>query len=85
MAGDSPGQVYDGETPLSDDDFTDEATAVTIHFTGFSIGQCEGISHYEWAVGTDWTGEEELENVMEFTERGIVVTDITTGTGYAQV
>ena len=76
--------VYDGEDPtLIDIDYTNEATAVTVHFSGFSSTRCGGVSHYEWAVGEGWE-EEHRETVMEFTERGIVV-DGSTGSGYAQV
>ena len=76
--------VYDGEDlALIDVDYTDEATAVTVHFSGFSSTRCGGVSHYEWAVGEGWE-EGRQETVMEFTERGIVV-NWSTGSGYAQV
>lgn len=79
-----PGIVYDGEGPgMIDVDYTDETTAVTAHFSSFSSTRCGGVSRYEWAVGEGW-GEGELETVMRFTVKGIVV-DETTGSGYAQV
>ncbi len=80
--GDTSGTVYDGDrTGSLDFDFTDETTAITMHFDGFSSQSCGGISRYEWAVGV---GEEEREQILPFTEQGIVVTG-TGGSGYAQV
>ena len=84
VTGDTPGQVYDGENPaLIDVDYTDEASAVTIHFDGFWTSVCGGVSHYEWSIGTSWE-EGEMESIMSFTERGIV-SDAATSSGYAQV
>ena len=84
VAGDVSGVVYDGEDPgLIDTDYTDEATAVTAHFSGFLSTRCGGVARYEWAVGVGWE-EGERENLMEFTERGIVM-DGHSGSGYAQV
>ena len=78
------GRVYDGEDPaLIDVDYTDETTAVTVHFDGFSTTRCGGVLRYEWAVGEGWS-EELQQTVMKFTERGIVV-DTNSGSGYAQV
>ena len=76
------GRVYDGEDPaLIDSDYTDEATAVTVHFDGFSTTRCGGVLHYQWAVGEG--SESDLQQtVMEFTERGIVIDG---SFGYAQV
>ena len=85
MAGDVSGRVYDGEDPaLIDVDYTDEATAVTVHFAGFRSSQCGGLSHFQWAVGEGWEGEQR-ESLMTFTDRGIVVVDAASGGGYAQV
>ena len=82
--GDSAGVVYDGEDPASlDIDYTDELTAVTAHFSGFSSQSCGGLVRYEWAVGVEEEGEGR-EAVMPFTNVGIVVIG-TNGTGYAQV
>ena len=84
MAGDVSGRVYDGEDPgLIDVDYTDEATAVTVHFAGFLSSQCGGLSQFLWAIGEGWEGEKR-ESVMEFTDKGVVV-DTATGLGYAQV
>lgn len=84
MAGDVSGRVYDGENPdLIDVDYTDEATAVTVHFVGFLSSQCGGFSQFLWAIGEGWEGEKR-ESVMEFTDRGMVV-DTATGFGHAQV
>lgn len=78
------GKVFDGENPaLIDADYTDEATAVTVHFDGFSTTRCGGVLRYEWAVGDGWR-EGEQETVMRFTDRGIVVNS-NGGSGYAQV
>ena len=79
-------RVSDGEDPdLIDVDYTDEATAVTVHFDGFSGSRCGGMSRYEWAVGEGWEEEEEQQTIMSFTERGLVVVNGTSGSGYAQV
>ena len=76
--------MYDGEDPqLTDTDYTDEATAITAHFSGFASSRCGGVYRYEWAVGEEWEGEGR-ESVMGFTSSGIVVTG-TNGSGYAQV
>ena len=81
----SGSRVYDGEDPgLIDVDYTDEATAVTIQFSGFVSFQCGGLSHFQWAVGEGWEGEER-DSVLELTDRGLVVLDIASGLGYAQV
>ena len=80
---DSAGVVYDGEDPgLLDIDYTDELTAITAHFFGFSSQSCGGLVRYEWAVGVESEGVGR-ETVMPFTDRGIVVG--ANGTGYAQV
>ena len=85
VAGDVSGRVYDGEDPaLIDVDYTDEATAVTVHFAGFRSSRCGGLSHFQWAVGEGWEGEQR-ESLMTFTDRGIVVVDAASGGGYAQV
>lgn len=82
--GDVAGTVADGDTPGSLDlDFTDETKAVTMHFDGFSSQSCGGIARYEWAVGLGEAGEER-EEILPFTEEGVVVTG-TGGSGYAQV
>ena len=82
--GDTPGTVYDGENPgLIDVDYTDEATAITAHFSGFVTARCGGMPRFEWAVGEGW-GDGERESIMAFTERGIVQTE-EFGSGYAQV
>lgn len=65
-----------------DIDYTDEFTAVTAHFSGFSSQSCGGLVRYEWAVGVEEEGEGR-ESVMPFTNTGIVIG--TNGTGYAQV
>ena len=81
--GDSAGVVYDGEDPgLLDTDYTDELTAITAHFSGFSSQSCGGVVRYEWAVGVESEGVGR-ETVMPFTDTGIVVG--ANGTGYAQV
>lgn len=82
--GDNAGVVFDGEDPdFVDTDYTDEVTAITAHFNGFSSQLCGGISRYEWAIGE---GSEPLrrESVLPFTSKGIVALS-SPGTGYAQV
>ena len=69
---------------MIDVQFTDEATAVTAHFSGFSSTRCGGVVYYEWAVGEGW-GDGERESVMSFTEKGVVVEDPSSGSGYVQV
>ncbi len=82
--GDAAGVVTDGDKPGSlDIDFTDETTAITMHFYGFSSQSCGGISQYEWAIGLEDEGQKR-EEVLPFTDYGIVVMD-TGGSGYAQV
>ena len=84
IAGDVSGRVYDGEDPsFIDIDYTDEATTVTVHFGGFLSSSCGGLSQFEWAIGAGWE-EDERENVMKFTHKGLVV-DAVAGSGYAQV
>ena len=68
---------------MIDVDYTDEATAITAHFSGFVTAHCGGMPHFEWAVGEGW-GDGERESVMAFTEGGIVQTE-ELGSGYAQV
>ena len=84
IIGDIPGIVNDGEDPMIDVQFTDEATAVTAHFSGFLSTRCGGVAYYEWAVGEGW-GDGERESVMIFTEKGVVVVDSSIGSGYVQV
>ncbi len=64
-------------------DYTDEVTAITARFYGFSsdTGGCGGVARYEWAVG----GEEpsSRESVLAFTSEG--VTDNGDGSGHAQL
>ena len=77
--GDSAGIVMDG-TP-DDIDYTDEVTAVTAYFIGFSSKLCGGISSYEWALGVGYEALDR-ESVMPFTTKGVVRG--ANGTGYAQ-
>lgn len=80
VPGDTAGNVRDGENPNVDIDYTDETTAITAHFDGFSSQSCGGIVRYEWAVGIEGIGEEE---VFSFTENGIIFAP--DGSGKAQV
>ena len=81
--GDSAGVVLDGEDPdFVDDDYTDEVTAITAHFYGFSSQLCGGILQYEWAIG-EGSDLSTRESIMPFTTKGIVTLS-SNGTGYAQ-
>ena len=80
VSGDTVGNVRDGEDPNMDIDYTDETTAVTAHFDGFNSQSCGGIIRYEWAVGIDGSGK---EDVFSFTENGIIFAP--DGSGKAQV
>ena len=80
IEGDTAGNVRDGENPTDDIDYTDETTAITTHFDGFNSQSCGGIIQYEWAVGIDGIGQEE---VFAFTENGIIFEP--DGSGRAQV
>ena len=80
VEGDTVGNVRDGEDPAVDSDYTDEITAVTAHFDGFYSQSCGGIVRYEWAVGIDGIGKEE---VFPFIENGIIF--VPDGSGKAQV
>ena len=79
-SGDTAGNVRDGENPNDDIDYTDEITAITTHFDGFNSLSCGGIVRYEWAVGIDGIGQEE---VFPFTENGLIFRP--DGSGKAQV
>ena len=59
-SGDTTGNVRDGENLNGDIDYTDEITAITTHFDGFSSVLCGGIVCYEWAVRIDGIGQEEV-------------------------
>ena len=80
VAGDTVGNVRDGEDPDVDIDYTDEIMAVTAHFDGFYSQSCGGFVRYEWAVGIDGIGKEE---VFSFTVDGIIFAP--DGSGKAQV
>ena len=80
ISGDTTGNVRDGENPDDDIDYTDETTAITAHFDGFTSRSCGGIVRYVWAVGIDGIGQEE---VLPFTEKGIIFRP--DGSGKAQV
>ena len=80
VAGDTVGIIRDGEDPDIDIDYTDETTAITAHFDGFNSQSCGGIVRYEWAVGIDSIGKEE---VFSFTTNGLIFA--SDGSGKAQV
>lgn len=82
--GDSAGVVWDGVVggEMRDYDYTDEITAVTALFHGFSSQQCGGLVSYQWAVGVESEGEGR-ESLLQFTSRG--VTDNGDGSGHAQL
>ena len=79
--GDSAGVVLDGANE-GDLDFTDEITAVTARFYGFSSETCGGVVSYVWAVGVGHEGPSR-ESVLAFTPRG--VTNNGDGSGHAQL
>lgn len=65
-----------------DYDFTDDITAITARFHGFSSQACGGLVGYEWAVGEGVEGAAR-ESVVLFTARGL--TDNGGGSGHAQL
>ncbi len=64
-------------------DYTDEVTAVTARFHGFTSEGCSGgIAKYEWAVHT---GGSSPATVFDFTTAGVFENEPGSGSGHAQL
>ena len=70
MANDTAGVVLDGGDPMADIDYQSDDTALTATFRDFETQTCD-IEHVLWTASTR---QDDAEDEMAFTSRGLTVT-----------
>ena len=68
VEGDIAGIVYDGPDEGKTTKYQLDTSTVTVNFAGF-VSARDGISHYEWSVGTN-PGQ---DDVMPYSPKGLIV------------